>query len=87
MAISAGWDFISGISKCFFILPYTAAIVAAVEMSCDVIERLISIAMEAGVSLFVVTGGKPYMRVEMMEMYKKYCRSHQRIIYGESHGA
>jgi len=42
------------------------------EMSIDTIETLVHSASEAGVFLFVITGGEPYLRPEMMNIYKKH---------------
>ncbi len=42
------------------------------EMSMDTIETLVHSASEAGVFLFVITGGEPYVRPEMMNIYKKH---------------
>ena len=42
------------------------------EMSLQVIDSVVGSAREAGVFLFVITGGEPYLRPEMMDIYKKY---------------
>jgi MoaA/NifB/PqqE/SkfB family radical SAM enzyme len=47
------------------------------EMSIDTIESVISSASEMGVFLFVITGGEPYMRSEMMDIYEK----HQEVLF------
>ena len=41
-------------------------------MSLELIDSIIGSASEAGVILFVITGGEPYMRPEMMSIYRKY---------------
>ncbi len=41
------------------------------EMSIELIERVVSSAIDAGVFLFVITGGEPFLRSEMMNIYKK----------------
>lgn len=42
------------------------------EMPMDVIESVVGSAVEAGVFLFVITGGEPFMRPEMMNVYRRY---------------
>ena len=41
------------------------------EMPLEVIESLVSSAAECGVFLFVITGGEPFMRPELMDIYRK----------------
>jgi len=43
------------------------------EMPFPVIQRVIRSAVNEGVFLFVVTGGEPYLRPEMMKLYEEYC--------------
>ena len=45
------------------------------EMPREVIDCLIGEASKAGVFLFVITGGEPYMREEMLDIYRKYSSS------------
>ncbi len=40
-------------------------------MPLEVIESLVSSAAECGVFLFVITGGEPFMRPELMDIYRK----------------
>jgi MoaA/NifB/PqqE/SkfB family radical SAM enzyme len=42
------------------------------EMPIEAVDRTVREAREAGVFLFVVTGGEPYIRPEMMEIYSRY---------------
>ncbi len=42
------------------------------EMSFSVIQRVVGSAVSEGVFLFVVTGGEPYLRPEMMKLYEEY---------------
>jgi MoaA/NifB/PqqE/SkfB family radical SAM enzyme len=42
------------------------------ELPLDVIDALVGSAADAGVFLFVVTGGEPYLRQDMVQIYRKY---------------
>lgn len=42
------------------------------EMPFDTIDSFVSDAVNAGVMLFVITGGEPCLRPEMMDVYKKH---------------
>lgn len=45
------------------------------EMSHAVIQSVVGSAVEAGVFIFVITGGEPFMRPDMMEIYRKHRRA------------
>ena len=44
------------------------------EMSIETIQRTIREAIELGVFLFVITGGEPYLREEMISIYEQFAR-------------
>jgi MoaA/NifB/PqqE/SkfB family radical SAM enzyme len=41
-------------------------------MSVEVLERTVSSAREYGVVLFVVTGGEPYLRADLLDLYRRH---------------
>lgn len=45
------------------------------ELNPDIISSTIQSAAEVGVFLFVITGGEPYMRSELIDIYKRFRRS------------
>lgn len=47
------------------------------ELSRDVLDRTFHDAVRAGVFMFVVTGGEPYLRPELLELY----RTHRRALF------
>ncbi|MFW6181280.1 MAG: radical SAM/SPASM domain-containing protein [Spirochaetota bacterium] len=42
------------------------------EMGMEVLERTVSSARECGVVLFVVTGGEPYLRADLLDLYRRH---------------